>query len=250
MKILFKMLTIGLVRAHSFYLPPSYFGTILPIIATAIIMYGLLPALIGGAIYIVSTVIFFALIIHLFSFFLIDLYMAAALSVIVFTTLLIIWLSTSFRINYEAGFKRMRLHYISRSAIMFLMTWLTNKHFDMELSHKTKFLEIRLKKYDEILTDLPSKQQMARELYADIVRLTEFFGNDIILYGFSAGSFEKLLVEAGLGESQIKVYKTIIPPHHSLIYSDHERFFHIHLIDVRGMGLTDAIIKDSHETPF
>ncbi len=253
MQTYLKLLTVGLVRSHSFYLPPSYFGTILPITATATIMYGLLPALVGGAIYIVSTVAFFALIIHLFSAFLVDLYMAASLSAIMLVTLFIIWVSTSFRINYEANFKRIRLHYISRSAIIFLMMWLSNKLFDLDITTNTKFLEIRLKNYQDYqggIRDEQGKREFAREIYTDFVRLTGLMGNDIILYGFSAGSFEKLLVEAGMEKSQIKVFKTIIPSQHSLVYGKFERNFYIHIIDLRSIGTSRGLVKRNNVSPL
>ncbi|QGT99368.1 hypothetical protein SYNTR_0775 [Candidatus Syntrophocurvum alkaliphilum] len=246
-----KLLTVGLLRSHIIYLPLAYFATILPISAAFVIAYGLLPALIGGAIYIVSTFAFITFIIHLCSFFFIDLQLAAILAILILGALFLTWSGASFRINYEAEFKRIHLHYISRAAITFLLFWLSNKVFDFEITSKTRFLELRLKNYNVAATNKEGKQKMAKEFYTDLIRLTELIGNDVIIYGFSAGSFEKILIEAGLDKSQITVYKAAIPSHHSLIYGKFERNFYIHIFDLRNVNtVNDSSKRNNNISPL
>ena len=236
MKIIFRHLTIGLLYKKFFSLLPAFFGTFSPIAFTTCILYGTIPMALLSFAYFGLTVGAITATIHLGSFLVIDIKIAYCCSIIIFVFLLLSWLIKTRLSNRKAQLKFINLYYSSRTALDFIGKLLCNQSMNIQITSNTVFYHLHIKYI------LAGKINYKRDKYKlinaisfDFKRISELFGQDVVLFGCSPGSFEKLLIQAGLDKSQFVVIKTVIPQQNARVLGL-RRDFYLHIIRPGGLS--------------
>jgi hypothetical protein len=127
------------------------------------------------------------------------------------------WLLMNISINRRAGFKLIKLQFSTWTALALISILLGRRLLSVPVSSRTMFWDLHLKPHlagqlksksrEEIITAIRYDYQRAKKLMVDA-----------IFFGCSPGSFKKLLIAAGLQESQFIMVKTIIPLEHAKIF--------------------------------
>jgi len=232
MKLIGRHLTSGLFYARSLRLIPSLMGTILPFFWQLVNLYGLVPAVFIIFCVLQMLAVSFAAIMYPFLFFFqlsfIKIYYLAVMFMVIS---FISWLLMNISVNCRAGFKLIKLQFSTWTALALLSILLGRRLLPVPVSSRTIFWDLHLKPHlagqlknksrEEIVTAIRYDYQRAKNLMADA-----------IFFGCSPGSFKKLLIAAGLQESQFTMVKTIIPSKHAKIFGL-KRPFYFYVISIR-----------------
>lgn len=224
MELIWKHLTRGLIYARSFRLIPALVGTAIPFFWQLVNLYGTLPAvvLIIGVFQIL--IVCMAAMIYPFLFFKFTFLELYCLAAVIMAVAIISWQVINIAANRRAGFKLIKLQFSTRTALLLLGLLLGHRLIPLPVSPRTVFWDLHLKPH--LAGRLKSKQRKEiiaaiRHDYQQAANLIE----DAIFFGCSPGSFKKLLIDAGIKESQFVMMKTIIPIEHASIFGLRRSFY-------------------------
>lgn len=148
---------------------------------------------------------------------------------------LLFWLLNTLIVNHQANLKFVRLYYSSRTALLIIGKLLCNRHVDFDITSNTRFYELHISpSYVSKINYRRDKDELIKAIVHDYKRITELLGNDVVLFGCSPGSFARLLMKAGLNDTQLMVVKTIIPKTNAQVLGM-RRHFYLHVIKPDGI---------------
>lgn len=224
MRLIGRHLSQGLFYTRSFRLIPAFAGTVMPIFWQLINLYGTLPGviLVLGVFQIAAVLLAGAL--YPLLFFKLSFLQVYLLAVAIMVFAVVTWQVINIRVNRKAGFKLIKLQYATRSAL-FLLTWLLgDKFLDLPLTPEITYWDLHFKPHLAGQLQSKSREEMTAAIRSDYNLALKHF-QDAIFFGVSPGSFKKLLLAAGLGETQFIMTKAIIPVKHARIFGLKRQFY-------------------------
>ncbi len=235
MKLIWRHLTIGLFYSHSFRLIPALVGTIIPFFWQLVNFYGTLPAVILIFCIFQMLIVGIAAIIYPFLFFFkFSFIQVYGLAVIFMIVAIISWQLINISINRRAGFKLFKLQFSTRLALLLMGLLLGNRLLTLPISPRTMFWDLHLKPHLVGQLKSESREEIVAAIRYDYQQALDLL-DDAIFFGCSPGSFKKLLIAAGLKESQFIIMETIIPIEHAKVFGL-KRPFYFYVIFVRNRG--------------
>ncbi len=233
MKLILRHLTSGLIYARSFRLIPALVGTIIPFFWQLVNFYGTMPAVVLiFCVFQILTVGIAAIIypfLFLFKFSFIQVY---GLAVVLIIIAIISWQLVNISINRRAGFKLVKLQFSTRLALLLMGLLLSNRLLTLPISPRTMFWDLHLKPHLAAQLKSKSREEIVAAIRYDYQQALNLV-DDAIFFGCSPGSFKKLLIAAGLKESQFIIMETIIPIEHAKVFGL-KRPFYFYVIFVRS----------------
>jgi xanthosine utilization system XapX-like protein len=224
MKLIWQHLTSGLVYARSFRLIPALVGTVIPFFWQLVNLYGTLPAvlLIVGVFQII--IVSMSAIMYPFLFWKLRFLEVYCLAAVIMLVAIISWQVINIIANRRAGFKLIKLQFSTRTALLLLGLLLGHRLIPLSVSPRTVFWDLHLKPHLAGQLRSRSREEIIAAIRHDYQQAANLM-EDAIFFGCSPGSFRKLLIAAGLKESQFVMMKTIIPTEHSSIFGLRRPFF-------------------------
>ena len=217
MKLVLRHLISGLIYARSLRIFPSLIGTIIPFFWQLVNLYGTLPAVLITLAILQIITVSLAAIIYPFLLFRLSFLAVYCLAVLVMAIAFISWVFINVYINHRAKFKLIKLQFSTRTALILLSLLLSNRVLSIPLSSRTTFWDIHLKPNLAGQLQTKSREEIIAAIRHDYQQAQNFMP-DAVFFGCSPGSFKKLLVAAGLQESQFSVLETILPQGHARVF--------------------------------
>jgi hypothetical protein len=227
-----RHLTSGLFYIRSFKLIPALVGTIIPFFWQMVNLYGTLPAiiLIIGVWQLIAAAL--SAIMYPLLFWLLTLGEIYCLALLFMVIAGISWLVINIITNRRAGFKMIKLQFSTRTALTLMGLLLGQRYLTLPVTPRTACWDLHLQPHLAGRLQNQDKEEIVAAIRHDYKQAAELLG-EAALFGCSPGSFEDLLLAAGIKESQFIMMDTIIPPEHAAVFGIY-RPFYFYVIIVSG----------------
>ncbi len=227
MRVIFNHLTIGILYRDFWRIWPALIGTFVPFFYQLINLYGLMPALFLGLIFLGTVMAVFSYAFHLLSFFILPLLVC---SIIVFSIIFLsflTWLIINIVINRRANLKLFKLNYSSRPACILLSLFLCGEIISGPISPGVSFWDIHFRPTLAGKLQQYSLDEFNKILQDDYKKLQKVFNQDAVLFGITPGTLATPLESLGLNAYNLLIVKTIIKAKHAKIFGlTRDFFFH------------------------
>ncbi len=231
MQLIGRHLTRGLIYRDCFRMIPALVGTVIPFFWQLVNLYGVLPAvlIIFGVFQLLT--ISLAAVMYACLLFQVSFVKVYGLAALLMVAAVFSWLFINLSVNRRAGFKLFKLQFSTRTALLLLGLMLSHRLVPLPVSPRATFWDLHLKPHLAGNLKSKSREEIIAAMQHDFKQAKNMMGNDVF-FGCSPGSFKKLLLEAGLQESQFIMMETIIPTDHARIFSL-ERPFYFYVLFIR-----------------